>query len=914
MLNLGALGFLNPWLLAALALLPILWWLLRVTPPTPRRVIFPALRLLLTLKAEQQTPAHTPLWLLLLRLALAALIILALAHPLANPGARLSGSGPVVLVVDNGWASAAHWTARATALADLLDQAERTGRPALLVTTAPPASGDRLQPSKLLPVAQLRPLAQALQPLPWSDDRAAAEKALAAVSLPETAEVVWLTDGIDDGAAAKLAERLEQIGRLQLIADQAPRLARALLPPQVDGEGFKVTLLRPSGGSGETLWLRATAQRGQLLARQQITFKPEETAATGALTLPTEIRNRLTRLEVEGQQTVGSVVLLDERWRRRPVGIASGGSLESDQPLLSDTYYVARALAPFAEVRRGSISELLQRDLAVLVLADIGQVVGAERKAIDAWLAKGGVLLRFAGPRLAANVDDLIPVQLRAGGRMLGGALSWEQPAKLAPFSETSPFHGLTVPDDVLVNRQVLAEPSLDLANRTWARLGDGTPLVTADKRGDGWLVLLHTTANTQWSNLALSGLFVDMLRRIVELSQGIAAGDGTAALPPLALLDGFGHLGAPGPAAMPIAAAEVATARAGPKHPPGFYGSDDARRALNLTSSIKTLKPIDELPGNVLSGQLNDSREVDLMPWLLTAAIVLGILDLIAALALRGLIAVPARRASLGAILLLGSALCLTHSGEVMADPKPGDDFVLNASLDLRLVFVVTGNGEVDAMSRAGMVGLSEMLARRTSVETAEPMALDIEHDEILFFPLIYWPMVPTQAELSPKALAKLDGYMRTGGIILFDTRDQDVGGGFGEGRLGPGTTKLRSILNQLDVPPLTPVPEDHVLTKAFYLTQDFPGRWSGGQVWVERYSGASNDGVSPLVIGSNDWAAAWAMDAAGRPLAAVVPGGAAQRERAFRFGINLVMYALTGNYKADAVHVPALLERLGQ
>jgi hypothetical protein len=913
-LNLGALAFLNPWLLAALALLPVLWWLLRVTPPTPKRVIFPALRLLLTLKAEQQTPAHTPLWLLLLRLALAALVILALAHPLANPGARLSGSGPVVLVVDNGWTSASHWAARATALTDLLDQAERTGRPVVLVTTAVPASGDPLQPSKLLSVAQLRPLAQALQPLPWSDDRAAAAKALAGLALPETAEVVWLTDGIEDGAAATLAERLEQFGPLQLIADQAPHLARALLPPQVDGDGFKVTVLRSSGSGGEMLWLRASAQRGQLLARQPITFKPDETAATGMLTVPTEIRNRLTRLEIEGQQTAGAVVLLDERWRRRPVGIASGGSLESDQPLLSDTYYVARALAPFAEVRRGSISELLQRDLAVLILADIGQVVGTERKALDAWLAKGGVLLRFAGPRLAANVDDLIPVQLRAGGRMIGGALSWEQPVKLAPFSETSPFHDLAVPDDVLVNRQVLAEPSLDLANRTWARLGDGTPLVTAEKRGEGWLVLFHTTANTQWSNLALSGLYVDMLRRIVELSQGIAAGDGTAALPPLALLDGFGRLGAPGPAAMPIAAAEVTTAKAGPKHPPGFYGSDDARRALNLTSSLKALKPIGGLPGNVLSGQLSDSREIDLMPWLLTAAIMLGILDLIAALALRGLIARPARGTSLGVILLLGGALCIVGGMRVVADPKPGDDFALNASLDLRLVYVVTGNGEVDAMSRAGMIGLADMLARRTSVETAEPMAIDIERDEILFFPLIYWPMVPTQTELSPKALAKIDGYMRTGGIILFDTRDQDVGGGFGDGRLGPGTTKLRSILNRLDVPPLTPVPEDHILTKAFYLTQDFPGRWSGGQVWVERYSGASNDGVSPLVIGSNDWAAAWAMDASGRPLAAVVPGGAAQREHAYRFGINLVMYALTGNYKADQVHVPALLERLGQ
>jgi hypothetical protein len=114
------------------------------------------------------------------------------------------------------------------------------------------------------------------------------------------------------------------------------------------------------------------------------------------------------------------------------------------------------------------------------------------------------------------------------------------------------------------------------------------------------------------------------------------------------------------------------------------------------------------------------------------------------------------------------------------------------------------------------------------------------------------------------------------------------------------------------LEVPALAPVPQDHVLTKAFYLLTEFPGRHAGGQVWVERREGASE--VSPVIIGSNDWAGAWAVNPNGRPMFAVVPGGEMQRETAYRFGINLVMYALTGNYKADQVHVPAILERLGQ
>jgi len=156
-----------------------------------------------------------------------------------------------------------------------------------------------------------------------------------------------------------------------------------------------------------------------------------------------------------------------------------------------------------------------------LIFSDTGPDSPTEEGAVLKWIEAGGVLLRFAGPHLAEQGDQLLPVRLRRGGRTIGGALSWEQPARLAPFTPDSPFAGLVVPVEVTVSRQVLAEPDLDLATKTWARLADGTPLVTADRRGQGLIVLVHTTANADWSNLALSGLFVEMLRRTVAMSQG---------------------------------------------------------------------------------------------------------------------------------------------------------------------------------------------------------------------------------------------------------------------------------------------------------------------------------------------------------------------------------------------------------
>jgi hypothetical protein len=173
----------------------------------------------------------------------------------------------------------------------------------------------------------------------------------------------------------------------------------------------------------------------------------------------------------------------------------------------------------------------------------------------------------------------------------------------------------------------------------------------------------------------------------------------------------------------------------------------------------------------------------------------------------------------------------------------------------------------------------------------------------------LIYWP-VDAQMTITPAFTASLNDYMRHGGIVVIDTRS-----GGGEGAFAPGAdAALRRVSAGLDVPALAPLTNAHVLARAFYLLSNFPGRYEGATVWVQRDQDRSNDSVSPVIIGANDWAAAWAIDEDGRPLYATIPGGDRQRTLAWRFGVNLVMYALTGNYKGDQVHVPAILQRLGQ
>jgi hypothetical protein len=382
----------------------------------------------------------------------------------------------------------------------------------------------------------------------------------------------------------------------------------------------------------------------------------------------------------------------------------------------------------------------------------------------------------------------------------------------------------------------------------------------------------------------------------------------------PLRVLDGFGRLREadtlPG-----VDGAALVGDPLGPKLRPGLYQGEERTLARNVVTAETTLTPVTWPQGTRVEG-LTRPQERPLAGWLLAGAIALLLADVVASLALSGRL-IGARAAA----VLLALALIPRESH---AQDAADDAIAIAATSEVVLAHVLTGDEEIDRIAQAGLRGLSDTLFFRTSVEPAAPMGVDLESDELAFYPMLYWPITPDQPTPSANAYAKLNTYLRSGGMILFDTRDADIAG------FGANTAngrKLQALAAPLDIPPLEPVPQDHVLTRTFYLLQDFPGRYVGQQVWVEAAPPDAqliegmpfrdlNDNVTPIVIGGNDWAAAWAVDQNGNPLVALGRGftGERQREIAYRFGVNLVMHVLTGNYKSDQVHVPALLDRLGQ
>ena len=422
--------------------------------------------------------------------------------------------------------------------------------------------------------------------------------------------MVWLADGIDhDENGARLRGPVAVLagGRLSVVETRPGQEALGAVASVATGGRLDAQVLRAEGGA-RVGTLHALSARGQRLGEAPFKLDAGETRTLATFDMPLELRNQVTRVEIAGERSAGAVHLLDARSQWHRVGLLSGESREQAQPLLAPLYYIERALSPFSEIAKTedsnlatAIASLIKRNVSTLMLADIGTLPHDVGEQLEQWVKKGGVLVRFAGPRLEKGGDELLPVALRVGGRTLGGALSWATPQPLAPFADDSLFVGLTAPAEVMVNKQVLADPAgLGPEVKVWARLKDGTPLVTAAKRGEGQLIFFHVTANSDWSNLPLSGLFVDMTRRIAGLGARAAAGgdslarDGSSAgaaattaevLAPLQVLDGFGLLKNPSSTTQAIAAAKIADAKPSAENPPGYYGPAGAPRALNLLS-----------------------------------------------------------------------------------------------------------------------------------------------------------------------------------------------------------------------------------------------------------------------------------------------------------------------------------------
>ena len=922
------LSFGAPLALLALLGLPVIWWVLRATPPKPQRETLPSFRLLAGLVDKENEPRKTPWWLMLLRLILVGLMILALSLPSQKaPQSDLGNVDSVLFVVDDGWTSAPQWQDMKAAMLAQLEAFPQSTSVHFLLTSAKTL---QTQPSETFPTRQARAIVQTLKPVGWLPDRGDALARLQAANIAPD-RIYWFSDGLvsrqmsgsaaqDAGGARGENTDLTHAAFIDALSgSEAPKVflpkptsILRIIAAQFEAGQYDVTVQLNPLAVGMPLTqtsVTALTSAGFSLATSQITFDVASGTGRAVFDLPFTTAQRVSRFRVNSGASAGNTWLTRLNDGPKYVGLVQ--ETQPPQPLLTDAHYIENALSDNVTLRKASVAELMVSPPSVVVLADGLRPTKTEEEALLEWIREGGVLVRFATEDMGETLarDRLVAVPLRRTARNLGSALNWDTPQPIAAFGVNTPFYNLEIDADTRITRQVLARASADLARQTWAALADGSPLVTTRKLGEGRIVFFHVGATPDWSNLVLSPLFPDLWERILGLAKsGVAPQTGAGQYTPSLVLDGFGAFTNPPDTSAPLDFLSLDSAPVSQTHPAGYYRGPSGQFARNAGLGV-SIAPIDTWPeGSVfIAGFGGAGLSLTTLFFLAGFAFLVIECLVFAFYLMRPSPRFRARHAGLALVLLVGFSVLPLVSLAQSQPPSAQDETNLEAAMGIRFAYIPSGQTRLDTQVERGLVGLTRILFLRTSVEPEAPHRLNLKTDALELYPLIYWAMPDVPQALAPEVSAKLNAYMRSGGAVVVDTRSGDMPGG------GLPQERLAVMLAGVDVPPLARVPSDHVINRAFYLISDYPGRYENDALWVEAtQANAEASGVSRIIIGDADWASAWATDTRGRSMASV-DGGQRGREFAYRFGVNLVMYVLTGSYKSDQVHLPALIERLG-
>lgn len=889
--------FLHPLILLALLVLPLVYWITRITPPPSKQRIFPPLAVLKSIRLRRTTPARASIWLLVTRLAALSLITLGIAHPIGSPKTSQNtlGNGDLTVIIDNGWAAHANRTSIRDIVLRLGKNCFTQGNALTLIATARQEDGKFTGPMVSHDLALLKEHLQRVQPRNWSTERA---KAVEGVAL-KGHKILLIADGVATPEDARFRAELQaakHILTLSLPSHDIFTLNRIAHPGR--HPHFEIARL-----DSDPTDLEIVAEtRGNLtLQRDRIAFAGGQQVKEWDSHLSLTLQEKIARISLhpsDGNQSgPASVFMMDETSHRHPVGLIVPDQRGDD--VNTPIFYLRHALSLVSEMREGRLDDLLAQKLSVMIWPSQSALSVEDQRKLRDFVSRGGWLVRFidtAGttseesgkPRPA---DPLLPVHLVGNLRDLGSIMSWEKPQTITAFSSSSPFIGLVAPTDLNIRKTILAQPDPDLPERIWARLTDGTPLITAKKVGRGEVVLFHADSGPDWGNLPLTGLFPDMLDRIIRRSDGVETQTTSDNLPPFLVLGDDGQWHRPLDIVKPLSAQMMTTMPPGPTHPPGLYGVEGAAHAYNLGPFLNPLERETSVGKRVTAGGVAAAYDAS------SSLLLLGMFLLSADFVLRarhlGLIAI-------GAILL-----CRFYTPYALAEGR--EISVDEAARTTRLAYVYSGQDALDRISRQGMKGISDYASDRTSARLAAPDRVMPGKDDLAPYPLIYWPVTP-QTHYDAKRNAALDTFIKNGGMLLIDMVDAEED----ESDASDTQRHLAQVTRGIHLPALTKLDDRHILAHCFYILRSFPGRFEGKDVWVARNADPKNDSVSPVIIGQADWARAWAVDDQGNHPYAVIPGDDRQRTLAERFGVNVIIYALTGNYKQDQMKVPALLKRL--
>lgn len=943
-------GFLFPWFLLSFLGLPILWRFLRHNPPKPKKEKFTYFYLLKFIKKNDKLVEKPFIPLLLLRLFLVSLIIFSFSHPLQKPKALvLKSDNDLLFLIDNSWCEQAHWKEKIEEAYAFFNNLPKDKK----IYFIPTIEDKKIIEKNLKEPDSIKSVKNKISSLevqPLTVNRLEIFQKIAQNFKDHqgSIDIIYFTDGLKYQNDKKAFEILKKLNPKKFIIQQfSGKELYALTNLTQENQSFKVTIKRYlknlNSLKDTNLSLSALDLQGRVIAKTTAQFIRKEKETHAIFSIPLEIRNKVVAIKIDNQMNAGSIFLLGSQYKRNHIVLFSLPLHEIPNPLLSPFYYLAKALeenndltylknASFSE----NISDILLQNPDIIFLDDRILADNENSRKLKNFVENGGTLVRFAGPKLAKSPekDILLPIKLRNRTRVLDSNFRMGNALSIERFSSKSPFKEMEIPKDLKIYRQILPQISSEMQERIWIFLDDGTPFLSAKKEKNGWFFFVHTSLNEKWSNLALNNFFIPFLKQLTNLTVSQSSlpsfKKGTSqntkkekiSLYPWRIINKYGDLTSANDT-LPISDIDFDKKDPSFHHEAGLYKYKNDLYPFNLFKEKQNLESIiipEYFNAEIITNEGKSAK--DFLPFLAFLVMIFFLIDYFYNLKkeffLRGKITPLFSKF----IFLFLSFYIYNQASPMILDAKALDmveERNIEAARKTHLAYIITGDEELDETSKLGLESLTEFIIQKTTISPGKVHGLDLEKDDLSFYPLIYWPINAHQKILSKEVIEKINFYMQYGGTILFDTGDQFEKSNFlSQDKTTNASQNLQKILSQLNVPPLGKVTKDNVLSRSFYLMPNFPGLYSASPLWCvsdkdpeQKEFLEQRDEVSPLLITANNLAAAWAKLQNGEYKYPLIEDQPRQRLWAFRGGINLILYVLTGSYKSDQYHVKSLLDR---
>lgn len=854
------LAFARIWVLAALLVLPLLWWLLRLTPPRPKRILFGAFPLLKGLVADQQITARAPIWLWVLRLGMAAIVILAASGPhwQSDQGEEGNNDGaPLILITDDDAAAAASWPWLQSQAQHVLADAALHHQPVLWLTSTTKQQGSLQLASEV--AARLHDY----HPKPLLADLAGLTAQLTNNMVAPDANIVWLSSGAYTDFPADLQDALENYGSLTVLT---PPPAMAWIREWRNNTLTLQRLTVEGGRQGQLVWLDG---QGHPLGSQNFDWQLGQASLHVQAVMPAGKQHQVHGVRLAGQNHAGAVWLMDPPGLP-PVGIV-GEAQSSGTPLLNPVYYLNNALRTLGQQAPiGSLTTLLGQHLPALILPDVA-LTAAEQKTLQEYVQQGGLLIRWLGPvsLAAAHTDHLYPLSFLPDVRQAQSLTAQGGALHAARWPAASPLQDIKLPVDLTFTQMLNLKPAND-QGQIWAQLQNQMPWIAAQQMGKGKLIAVYTTATPEWSNVAITGLMPELLAGLLRQAGQTENADTPNDIQ-LVLRQAVNESGQlmPPATSSTITRAQNGALQITQQTLPGLYRGQNDQVFLNLGAQWQTLRVFQRWPDNTnFDYTTAPSVDQDLGIYLWLLAFLLFLLDSCLTLGMRGMLPNLFNRKNNMNAAGLVLVLLLAHP--------------VHATEGVNLAYI--RDNAADTLPAVLQI-VQEALNSRTTAVLGPPTAIDPATTNLAPFPIVFW--APTHAApLSDTAAQAIQQYLEKGGLLLL---------------FAPDDPKILTTVTQnLRLPALQTAPASHVLWRSFYLIQPDQLPNNAQEIWLDQAAIAHSAQIAHVIILPSSLLNGFGELSDG------------EGESSIRLLINCMIYALTGDYKTDQVHLPYILKRI--